>query len=199
MPDKRARDELVAEIAKRQHGAISTRQLSEAGLSRDAVLERRRSGRLHRLHRGVYAVGHVAPSAERGWMAAVLALGEGAVLSHQSAAALWALLPNETVPWTSPCPTGEEGNGVRAYVSIDRPGSMRPSWPASAAFRSHRPPAPSATSARRFQPWCCAAPSGKPMSSAFRAGKKSGRIAPAASSSACSCFSAAGTGSQPRR
>jgi very-short-patch-repair endonuclease len=49
-------------------------------------------GRLHRLHRGVYAVGHAAPSLHRGFMAAVLACGEGAVLSHGSAAVLWGFL-----------------------------------------------------------------------------------------------------------
>jgi len=51
-----------------------------------------RSGRLHRLHRGVYAVGHRAPSLPARFMAAVLACGEGAVLSHSSAAVLWKLL-----------------------------------------------------------------------------------------------------------
>ena len=49
-------------------------------------------GRLHPLHRGVYAVGHAAPSLHRGFMAAVLACGEGAVLSHGSAAVLWGFL-----------------------------------------------------------------------------------------------------------
>lgn len=125
MPDKRAPDELVAEIAKRQHGAISTRQLSEAGLSRDAVLERRRGGRLHRLHRGVYAVGHVAPSAERGWMAAVLALGEGAVLSHHSAAALWDLLPWGDGPADVSVPR-RSGRQRRAGIRVHRPLSLPP-------------------------------------------------------------------------
>ena len=51
-----------------------------------------RAGRLHRIHRGVYAVGHTRLSFEGRCMAAVLALGDGAVVSHRSAAALWGLL-----------------------------------------------------------------------------------------------------------
>jgi len=48
--------------------------------------------RLHRIHRGVYAVGHARLTLEGRYMAAVLACGQGAVLSHWSAAALWKLL-----------------------------------------------------------------------------------------------------------
>ena len=50
-----------------------------------------RAGRLHRLHPGVYAVGHRVVSREGHWMAAVLACGDGAVLSHRSAAVLWGI------------------------------------------------------------------------------------------------------------
>jgi very-short-patch-repair endonuclease len=85
-------DARVAGIAKRQHGVVTAKQLAVAGLGRMAISERMKNGRLHRLHRGVYAVGHRAPSWHRRWMAAVLACGEGAVLSHHSAAALWKLL-----------------------------------------------------------------------------------------------------------
>lgn len=82
----------VARIAASQHGVVTARQLAAAGLGRMATSERARSGRLHRLYRGVYAVGHSAPSHHRRWMAAVFACGEGAVLSHHAAAALWELL-----------------------------------------------------------------------------------------------------------
>lgn len=64
-------------------------------MTESAVASRVRAGRLHRVHQGVYAVGHVAPSRERTWMAAVLAGGEIAVLSHRSAAALWGMLKVE--------------------------------------------------------------------------------------------------------
>lgn len=125
MHDKRARDEKVAEVARRQHGAISSQQLHEAGLSRDAVLERRRAGRLHALHRGVYAVGHVAPSQERRWMAAVLALGNSAVLSHRSAAALWELIPSTDEP-VDVSLSSRGGRRRRQGIRIHRPESLTP-------------------------------------------------------------------------
>jgi hypothetical protein len=72
---------------------VAISQLRASGLSDDAVLVRVRSGRLHRLHRGVYALGNPRPPLEGRWMAAVLAYGNGALLSHRSAAVLWGLLP----------------------------------------------------------------------------------------------------------
>ncbi len=75
-------------LAARQHGAISRRQLLELGFSRQAIERRIRSGRLHPVHAGVYAVGRPELTEHGRWMAAVLACGEGAALSHGSAAAL---------------------------------------------------------------------------------------------------------------
>lgn len=66
-------DELVAKIAARQHGVVSIGQLHTVRLSADAVLGRLRAGRLHRIHRGVYAVGHPGLSRHGRWLAAVLA------------------------------------------------------------------------------------------------------------------------------
>jgi very-short-patch-repair endonuclease len=124
MPDKRAPDQLVADIARRQHGAVLIQQLREAGLSDDAVHERWRTGRLHRLHRGVYAIGHVAPSHDRRWMAAVLALGGNAALSHRSAAALWNLLPAvDGIVDVSLSSRG--GRRRRQGIRIHRPLSLR--------------------------------------------------------------------------
>lgn len=87
------RDGLIAEIAARQHGVISTRQLLAAGVDASGIRRRKRSSRLHSLHQGVYAVGHIALRNEGRWMAAVLACGDRALLSHRSAAELWRLLP----------------------------------------------------------------------------------------------------------
>ena len=84
-------DAAVAQIACNQHGVVTYEQLREAGLGVGAINLRVRNQRLHRLHRGVFAVGHPRISREGRWLAAVLALGEGAVLSHVSAAALWGL------------------------------------------------------------------------------------------------------------
>jgi hypothetical protein len=91
-------DWTVARLASRQHGVVSYGQLREAGMSGNGIAQRARRGQLHRLHRGVYAVGH-RPVSRRGfWVAAVLAGGEGAVLSHRSAAELWGLLRPQRGP-----------------------------------------------------------------------------------------------------
>jgi hypothetical protein len=82
----------VASIAAQQHGVLTTAQLRECGLGSSAVRDWTRRGRLHRVHRGVHAVGHHGLSLEGGWLAAVLALGATAVLSHRSAAMLWRML-----------------------------------------------------------------------------------------------------------
>jgi very-short-patch-repair endonuclease len=82
-------DRRIASIAAQQHGVIAHWQLVELGLSSSALGRRVSSGRLQLLHRGVYAVGHARVSQRGIWMAAVLACGEGAVLSHRSAAGLW--------------------------------------------------------------------------------------------------------------
>lgn len=91
-------------MAARQHGVIARRQLLEAGLGEDAIQHRLIARRLHLLHRGVYAVGHALVACEGRWLAAVLASGEGAVLSHWSAAALWGIRPNSrgTIDVTTP-------------------------------------------------------------------------------------------------
>jgi Transcriptional regulator, AbiEi antitoxin/Protein of unknown function (DUF559) len=85
-------DVAVAELAERQFGVVSLDQLRQLGLGERGVRHRVRAGRLRRLYRGVYAVGHGVLRCEGRWMAAVLACGEGAVLSHGSAAAHWELL-----------------------------------------------------------------------------------------------------------
>lgn len=87
----RALDREIAELAEAQHGVVARRQLLELGLGRDAIKGRVASGRLHRLHRGVYAVGHRLISQQGRRMAAVLACGTEAILSHRSAAAHWGL------------------------------------------------------------------------------------------------------------
>src|SRR5207247_11204601 len=94
MRDKRVEgpDAAIARIAARQHGVVTVGQLRAAGLDRNAVGRRLAAGRLHRVYRGVYAVGHAGLSDEGRWTAAVLACGEGAVLSHRSAAELLRLL-----------------------------------------------------------------------------------------------------------
>jgi hypothetical protein len=76
-------------VAGRQYGLITRAQLRAAGLTDGAVHQRVRAGRLHPRYRGVYAVGHNRLSREAAWMAAVLAAGKGAALSHLAAATHW--------------------------------------------------------------------------------------------------------------
>jgi hypothetical protein len=87
----RSTDHAVAELAVAQHGVIAHRQLVALGLKPGAIKHRSALGRLHRVHVGVYAVGHRKLGANGHRMAAVLACGSGALLSHRAAAALWGL------------------------------------------------------------------------------------------------------------
>ena len=82
----------IASLARRQHGVVSRAQLAALGLSRRAIEVRVRRRWLHRVHHGVYAVGHLALTRNSRFMAAVLAAGDGAALSHFSAAVLWRLI-----------------------------------------------------------------------------------------------------------
>ncbi len=84
----------MAAIAARQHGVVARRQLVGLGLTRHEIDFHRTCGRLHDVHRGVYAVGHESVTREGRWLAAVLAGGLGAVLSHHHAGALWRLRSN---------------------------------------------------------------------------------------------------------
>jgi hypothetical protein len=87
----------IRRIAERQHGNVTRAQLEAVGLTRNEIDERREQGWLIRRHTGVYAVGHVPQSRESRWLAAVLALGDGAVLSHVAAGAHWRMLQGTAV------------------------------------------------------------------------------------------------------
>src|SRR3954470_17620565 len=80
-------DVAVAAVAKRQYGLVTRAQLRSVGVGETGIRQRLRTGRLHRIHRGVYAVGHSVLPARAHYMAAVLACGPGAALSHVAAAA----------------------------------------------------------------------------------------------------------------
>jgi very-short-patch-repair endonuclease len=80
-------------LAKAQHFVVARRQLFDLGFTTKAIEHRIAIGRLHPVYRGVYAVGRRELTQEGGWMAAVLACGDGAVLSHRTAAALMAFWP----------------------------------------------------------------------------------------------------------
>ena len=116
----------IADLASHQHGMVSRAQLRGLGIPAASIDDRVRSCRLHRVHRGVYAVGALPtplPWPARA-AAAVLAGGAGALLSHRSAAALWDL-----VPWSAPLevtvasqrnPTGLRPHRSRTLTLEDR-------------------------------------------------------------------------------
>lgn len=86
------RGQALARLADQQHGVVGRRQLLELGVGDITTKRWLRTGRLHRLHREAFAVGHTRVNQRGRWLAAVLACDPGALLSHRSAAALWGLM-----------------------------------------------------------------------------------------------------------
>jgi hypothetical protein len=125
-PDRGRR---LAELAGRQYGIVSIRQLQQLlGYSRAGVAKLVDSGRLHRIHHGVYAVGYTDLSLHGECLAAVLAVGPGALLSYHSAGWLWGLWPGSpksihvtaVVPRHHPTPKGIVRHRARNLIEADR-------------------------------------------------------------------------------
>ena len=112
----------MAEIAKRQHGVVARRQLVHLGMSGKSVDGRIGRGQLHEVFRGVYVFGPRRISRKGRWMAAVLAGGEGGLLSHRSAARLWRLLPPASERIELTCPPGRivRRKGIVSHESVLR-------------------------------------------------------------------------------
>jgi hypothetical protein len=87
--------ERLARLAAAQHGVVSAAQLRTAGLSRARISRWASAGRLHRIHRGVYALGHTALSIEGQLFTALLYAGDEAVLTHTTAGWIWSLIDSE--------------------------------------------------------------------------------------------------------
>lgn len=127
----------IAEIAEKQHGVVAIAQLRRCGFGRKAIEHRVAEGLLHRVHRGVYVVGHSALPPEGFWMAAVLALGGGpqgggmvlehwgAAVSHRSALSLWDLLPPKQGS-ADVVVAGGGGRARRAGIRVHRSLSLVP-------------------------------------------------------------------------
>jgi very-short-patch-repair endonuclease len=90
-PTGRDRDRAAWEMVRRQHGVVTRADLLGLGFGHRSIEHRVASGRLHPVAAGVYAVGRRELTPHGHWMAAVLACGDGAVLSHRSAAELWGI------------------------------------------------------------------------------------------------------------
>lgn len=108
----------VLALAASQHGVVTRHQLLDLGISGQGVKHRRARGRVHPIYRGVYVVGRPELTADGRWMAALLACGPGAVLSHESAAAFWGIGPRETELEVTICPPRAVAiSGIRIHRS----------------------------------------------------------------------------------
>lgn len=132
------RERQLAELAARQHGVISRRQILDAGLGRRAIGRRVEAGRLRCVHRCVYAVGYQPLNVRGAWMAAVLACGQGAVLSHRSAAALWGLMRPSAGPVDVSAPRGRRRAGITIHEGgiIDSERTSRAGIPVTTIART---------------------------------------------------------------
>lgn len=121
--ERERRERGLADLAQRQHGVVARRQLAALGIGAGAIKARLRLGQLQGIHRGVYSVGHQRLTMRGVWLAAVLASGEGALLSHRSAAALWGLMRSRWSPVDVTSLHGRSGrNGIllhRSRVDVD--------------------------------------------------------------------------------
>ena len=105
----------IAALATAQHGVVSRAQLRRAGFTTAGIDNGVKCGRLLLVHRGVYAVGHRPPSHQARAMAAVLACGPKAALSHRSAAALWQMGLRWHTPLEVSAPSAHRVPGVRTH------------------------------------------------------------------------------------
>ena len=123
-PEVQPIDLVLAEIARRQHGLVTASQLRSLPLDVSSIRWRERTGRLHRRFRGVYSVGHEVLTCEGIWLAAVLASGPTAALSHRSAAHHLGLI-TESPDWFTEVTASTRGRraqqGIRLYESTRQP------------------------------------------------------------------------------
>lgn len=118
MRGESATDWEIAAVAECQHGVITRSQLRDIGLSDDAIDRRIAAGRIHAVHRGVYAVGHRVLTHGGRLRAALFACGPGAMLSHRSAAEVWGLLSGASAVIDVTVPTGggrKQRRGIRIH------------------------------------------------------------------------------------
>jgi hypothetical protein len=114
------------DIARVQHDVLSRHQLRELGFTHSDIAHREREGRLWRRYRDVFAVGRAQLTREGEWMAAVLACGDGAALSHMSAAELWGIWEGVRPRWPHVSVAGRAGRKRRRGIVVHRPASLGP-------------------------------------------------------------------------
>jgi hypothetical protein len=104
---------VIGTIASSQYGVVTRAQLLRAGITPEEIRHRMANGALLREHRGVYRVGHRAPSMEAGYLGAVFACGDGARLSGRAAAYLLGLRKGPVPPPEVTAPVKRRVPGVR--------------------------------------------------------------------------------------
>ncbi len=116
-------DAVLACLAAAQHGVVARWQLIDLGMTRNEIAHRVKRGSLHRVEQGVYAVGSPLMHRLGYFMAAVLACGPGAVLSHRSAAAIRGILEDAraVVDVIAPHRRGRVVDGIRAHACVLHP------------------------------------------------------------------------------
>jgi hypothetical protein len=110
----------VVALASKQHGAVTREQLLAVGLSSSAIGRWVEKGLLIPQYRGVYRLGHTAPSTEATYMAAVLAAGDGAALAGRAAGHLMRLLKGAAPPPEVIAPKERRIKGVDVSRGLDR-------------------------------------------------------------------------------
>jgi len=151
MDEKERTHQPLADLAGGQYGVVSTSQLQALGYSRDAISYASRSGRLHRLHQGVYAVGHTSLAWESHCLAAVLACAPDAVASHATAAWLWGLLRSRPEAFHVTAPTRRhKRNRIRLHFAplVEEDRAVRDDIPVTSVPRTLLDYAASATPPR---------------------------------------------------
>lgn len=118
---REAVDAAIAKVAAKQWGNITTRQLLDLGLDDKAIAWRVKKGRLYRVFRGVYSVGHPAITPHQRASAALLACGPGAALSHSSAMNLWGYWRQ----WDNPLEVTVVGDRRTKGIRVHRSTTLR--------------------------------------------------------------------------
>jgi hypothetical protein len=122
----RGLDRVIAGLGQRQHGVVSRAQLLQAGFCGHLLDHKVVAKRLHVLHLGVYAVGHRALSTDGRRMAATLAAGPGAVLSHRAAGGAWGLIWSDHLEVTAPSRRARPGIVIhRSRLETDEVTTVR--------------------------------------------------------------------------
>lgn len=114
-PKVRTADAVIRELASKAHGVVTRSELLSAGLTADEIRRRRERGLLLPIHRGVYRVGHHAPSLEARYLAAVKACGQEALLAGRAAAHLWRLIKGSPPQPEVLTPSDRRVKGVRIH------------------------------------------------------------------------------------